>query len=129
MPPSPVVRSLRGWKEKAARSAPAPTGRPRYTDPDGAGGIFDDRDPARIAQRPHTSEVGGYTRLVNEDDSTGAIGQVRLHRRRSQVLRDLLDVGEYGHCSDVARRVRGRDEGQRWDDDLVTRPDPGYDKR
>ena len=29
MPPSPVVRILRGWKDQAAISAPAPTGRPR----------------------------------------------------------------------------------------------------
>ena len=29
IPPSPVVRILRGWNDQAVTSAPAPTGRPR----------------------------------------------------------------------------------------------------
>ena len=33
IPPSPVVRILRGWKDQAAISAPAPTGLPRYVEP------------------------------------------------------------------------------------------------
>ena len=33
MPPSPVVRSLRGWNENVASAAPTPTGRPRHVDP------------------------------------------------------------------------------------------------
>lgn len=33
MPPSPVVSSLRGWKDQAAMSAPVPTGAPYALDP------------------------------------------------------------------------------------------------
>ena len=109
MPPSPVVRSLRGWKEKAARSAPAPTGRPRYTEPDRAGGVLDDRDAARLAECPHRVEVGRDARLVDEDDGAGALGQARLHRLRGEVLGRLVDVGEHRHAPRrSARRWRSR---------------------
>ena len=92
---------------------------------DCAGGILDHRDPARLAKRPHGVKIGRDACLVDEDHGARARGQARLDRRRRQVLGGLVDVGEYGHGSDIARRVRGRDERERGDDDLVTRADPG----
>ena len=63
--------------------------------------------------------------LVNEDYGARARGQAWPDRGWRQVLGGLIDVGEHGHCSDIARGVRGGDEREGGDDDLVTGADPG----
>src|SRR5439155_6123045 len=92
---------------------------------DGARGVLDHRDSAWPAKVVHRVKIGWDAGLVDEDHGARARGQARLDRRRRQVLRDLVDVSEYGHGSDIARRVRGRDERERWDDDLVAWADSG----
>ena len=74
MPPSPVVRILRGWKDHAAISAPAPTGRPAVGRAGAAGGVLDDHDPAAVADLAQGVEVDGHAALVDRDDGLGALG-------------------------------------------------------
>ena len=95
---------------------------------DGACRILDHRDPVRLAQRLHGVEISRDACLVHQDHGAGARGQAWFDRRGRQVLGGLVDVREHGHGPDIPRRVRGRDERERGDDDLVTRADPGNDE-
>ncbi len=75
MPPSPVVRILRGWNDHAATSAPAAdrpatVGRARA-----AGRVLDHDDAARVAQRPDRVEVDRHPALVDDDHGPGCRGQ------------------------------------------------------
>ena len=75
-----------------------------------AGGVLDDRDPARIAKCPHPVEIRRYARLVNQDHGASAVGQMRCDRSRSQVLRLEIHVGEDWLRPDIAHRIGGGDE-------------------
>ena len=102
MPPSPVVRILRGWNENTADRPPAPTGRAAARRADGARGVLDDGDVARVAQRRIGVEVGGYAGLVDHDHRPGAVGDHgRDGRRRSRCLSSSVDVGEDRCGADV----------------------------
>ena len=131
MPPSPVVMILRGWNDHAARSAHRAdrravdtssrrrTRRPRRS-----------AMPARVAQARRASDVGRHAALVHHDHRPGAGGEHGVDAsRRVRLPRREVDVGEYRRRADVADRVRGGDERERRDDDLVARPDAEHDQR
>ena len=78
-----------GRKFGAGADGPTAVGRARR-----ACGVLDDRDAARLTQRLQAGQVGREARLVNQDDGPGPAGELRLDRRRGQVLRRTIDVGE-----------------------------------
>ena len=127
IPPSPVVSSLRGWKENAARLAPAPSRAAVVGRPGRAGSVLHHGDATRVAQRPHRVEVRRDAGLVHQDHRARALGQQRLDRGRGEVQRRRVHVGEHRLGADVACRVRGGDEGQRGNDDLVSGADARRD--
>lgn len=77
--------------------------------------------PAEIRQPPQVGRVAG---VVHGDDGAGALGQLALHVGgvEGEVPR-TDDVTEDDIGTDVAHRVRRRDERQRRADHLVARPD------
>jgi hypothetical protein len=77
---------------------------------DRAGGVLDDGNPALLAQCPHSVEVRGYARLVDQDNGTGAVGQVRFDGGRSQVLCVGVDVGEDRSRTNITDHVGGSNE-------------------
>ena len=122
MPPSPVVRSLRGWNEQAARRRRAPTGRPRYAEPGRAGGVLDHGDAPRLARAPGcASRSAGTPPWCTTMTARVRAVSARLDRRRGQVPRGRVDVGEDRVRPDVADRVGGGDERERRDHHLVAR--------
>ena len=129
MPPSPVVRSLRGWNENAASSAPAPTGRRRYVDPAAQAASSITAMLERIAQGAHRIQVGGHSRLIDQDHGAGPAGQMRLHGLWHEVLRGQVHIGEDWLRTDVTHRIGRGNERKRRDNDLVSRPYPGGDQR
>ena len=67
MPPSPVVMTLRGWKEKQATSPcgladPLPAAVPADLAADGAGGVFDDAAARGAGERQDRREVARHAR-------------------------------------------------------------------
>ena len=114
-----------GGQGRRRADRPAPVHRARR-----AGGVLDHGDAPRLAERPDGVQVGGHAGLVDHDDRPGA--------RRSGAARSSPGPGsavaastsaKTGVRPHVADRVRGGDERQRRDHDLVPGADPGGDER
>ena len=79
MPPSPTVRTFRGWKEKQTMS---PCGRPILRPgpvqadlgADGAGGVLDHRQAVGARDRQDGREVAGHAHLVDDEDRAACAG-------------------------------------------------------
>ena len=90
-------------------------------------GVVDERDPPRVAQGAKLVELTGVAVDVDRDDRARAVGERSLDRRRSEVQRSRVDVGEHRRRPFVDRAVGRRDEGVRRRDDLVAGSDSGCD--
>src|SRR5262249_38646367 len=80
--------------------------------PGGAGGVLDHGDVQRIAQGAHRIQVGGHSRLIDEDDRTRTGGQTGLHGRRSEVLSGQVHIAEHWLRAGVTHGVGRGDERQ-----------------
>ena len=121
MPPSPVVITLRGWKEKQA-SAQRADGRP-CSRADRAGGVLDDRHAggSRARGRVH---VGGHADLVHQHDRPRRVRwRDRAFRRRSRLQVPGSTSAKTGVGAALPDRVGGGDERERRHDDLVAGAD------
>ena len=85
------------------------------------------RDSLRVAQGAKLVELTGVAVDVDGDDRARAVGERSLDRRRSEVQRPRVDVGEHRRRPFVDRAVGRRDEGVRRGDDLVAGSDAGCD--
>ena len=54
-------------------------------DTDGAGGVFNPVTLRGSHSAPHTIQVSGHSRLVDDDDRTGPDVRCGSHRRRNQI--------------------------------------------
>ena len=61
-----------------------------------AGGVLDDGDAPRLAERPDGVQVGRHPGLIRHDDRPGAAGQAGRDRVRDKVQRGRVHVGENG---------------------------------
>ena len=128
MPPSPVVTSFRGWKEKQAtspcglpiRSQPAPT---RISLPMAQAASSITGRPWRRAIADDGRQVAGHPHLMDAKDRPGPVGDGGLDPRRIDVEGLGLDVHEDRDRAAVADAVGRGDEGVADGDDFV----PGAD--
>ena len=119
IPPSPVVRSLRGWKESATRLPAARRAGRGSVEPIAHAASSITATPRGAHTGLDRLHVGRHAGLVDDDHGAGRRAERALDRLGRQVLRLEVDVGEHRPRADVARRVGGGDERQRRHDDLV----------
>ena len=91
MPPSPVVITLRGWKEKQAICPWGfPIGSHCTIDPDlasrGASGIFDQGKVMATCHRHERMQVARHSHLVNCENGTSATGYSFVHMLRIKIV-------------------------------------------
>ena len=90
--------------------------------PDGLRGVFDQRDPARLAELGHGTEIHRVPAQVHRDDRARARPEAALDGGRVEVRADRgLDVAQHGPGAGVSDSIRRGDERERGHDDLVTR--------
>ena len=80
-----------------------------------------------LADRPKLVELARIAVDVDRDDGLRPLGDRGLDRARIQVERPGVDIREHRRRTLVDRAVRGRDEGVRSRNDLVTRSDARRD--
>ena len=135
MPPSPMVITLRGWKEKQTMSpSGSPILLPRPVEPDlgadGAGGVLDHRQAVRARDRQDRGQIAGHARSGGRTRIARVCGGDRRgDPGRVDVVAVGLDVDEDRHRAALADRVGRGDEGVADRDHLVARADADGQQR
>ena len=129
MPPSPVVSTLRGWKEKQAMSAVRPADLlplpvPRISLPMAQAASSITGSACRRAIGRMARQVAGHAELVHAEDGAGARGDGRFDQLRIDVEGQRVDVHEHRRRAAIADAVGRGDEGMADRDHLVAGPTP-----
>ena len=125
-PPSPVVMSLTGWKDKVVMSASAPTRPAVRGAAERVRGVGDD-DPAVAAraERHQTLVLARQAGEVDRQERARSCGRHPLHRVDRDVQGGAVDVREHGLGPLIDDRVGGRRERERRRDRLVAGAESG----
>ena len=91
----------------------------------GLGGVFEDHQPMRVGDRLEGVHGGRVAVEMDGHDGPRTRRDRGLDGGRRQGKRERVDVGEHGGRARDGDRVGGGREGERGDDDLVARTDPG----
>ena len=114
---------------EASRDTECPEGPAAPARDEGLGRILNDRDVVARGDGEDVLDLGAASAHVDGYDRLRPLGDRPLELRRIEAQAALLDVGENHRRPGERRGVRGRDEREVGNDDLVARADSGGDQR